>query len=147
MEKYKHLIYPPELALNSDDKNDQTVNYLDLTLSINNNNGLDYKIYDKRDAFNFPIVNFPNLFGNIPTSHSYGVFVSQLVRFARGCKYFQDFKLRSISLVTKLLKQNFKKSKLIKTFRKFSVQHHHLLRKYGKSLNSQSFISCIFYSH
>jgi hypothetical protein len=48
------------------------VNYLDLTLSITDN-VIDYKIYDKRDHFNFPIVNFPNLQGNIPENHSYGV--------------------------------------------------------------------------
>src|SRR6185312_16026462 len=77
METYKNLIYPPELVLTSEDKNDQTVNYLDLTLSINNN-VIDYQIYDKRDHFNFPIVNFPNLYDNVPKSHSYGIFASQL---------------------------------------------------------------------
>lgn len=71
MESYKNLIYPPELLLTSEDKQDQIVNYLDLTLSIKDND-INYKIYDKRDSFNFPIVNFPNLFGNIPKSHSYG---------------------------------------------------------------------------
>ena len=42
MEKYKKLIYPPELLLTSDNKNDQEVNYLDLTLSIQNNS-INYK--------------------------------------------------------------------------------------------------------
>ena len=107
MEKYKNLIYPHELVLTSEDKNDQTVNYLDLTLSIKEN-VIDYKIYDKRDHFSFPIVNFPNLQGNIPKKHSYGIFTSQLVRFARGNKHYKDFKSRTRLLIARLLKQNFK---------------------------------------
>ena len=41
------------------------------------------KIYDKRDDFNFEIVNFPFLDGDVPRSPSYGVYISQLIRFAR----------------------------------------------------------------
>ena len=44
---------------------------------------LSTKLYDKRDDFNFPILNFPFLCGNIPASPAYGVFVSQLIRYAR----------------------------------------------------------------
>ena len=43
------------------------------------------KIYDKRDDFNFEIVNFPFLDGDVPHSPSYGVFILQLIRFARVC--------------------------------------------------------------
>ena len=46
MDKYKNLIYPQELLLSSDDKNDQQVNYLDLHLEIKDK-VLNYKIYDK----------------------------------------------------------------------------------------------------
>ena len=143
MEKYKSLIYPPELILTSEDKSNQVVNYLDLTLSIENS-VLNYKIFDKRDNFNFPIINFPNLFGNIPKGQSYSVFYSQLIRYARGCKSFEDFKLRTMTLVARLLKKNFKKTKLQKTFTKFTIRHHQLLKKYGKFLNSQNLISPIF---
>ena len=41
------------------------------------------KIYDKRDDFNFKIVIFPFLDGDVPRSASYGVYISQLIRFAR----------------------------------------------------------------
>ena len=40
------------------------------------------KIYDKRDDLNFEIVNFPFLDGDVPCSPSYGVYISQLIRFA-----------------------------------------------------------------
>ena len=92
---YKHDIYPKELDLSSDNKNDQQVHYLDLDILIVGS-GFSYCIYDKRDNFNFPIVNFPDLSGNIPACQSYNVFISQLVRYARGCMHFQDFKTRCV---------------------------------------------------
>ncbi len=73
LEKFKERIYPPELKLTSEDKNDQEVTYLDLQLKIENST-INYKLYDKRDNFGFSIVNFPDLHGNIPTGQSYGVF-------------------------------------------------------------------------
>jgi hypothetical protein len=42
------------------------------------------KIYDKRDDFNFKIINFPNMCSNIPASPAYGVYISQLIRYARA---------------------------------------------------------------
>ena len=60
------------------------------------------KIYDKRDDFDFEIVNFPFLDGDIPRSTSYGVYNSQLIRFARASSYVTDFNTRN-----KVLTQNF----------------------------------------
>ena len=66
------------------------------------------KIYDKRDYFNFEIVNFPFLDGDVPRSPSYGVYISQLIRFARVCSYVDDFKNRNLFLTAKLLKQGYR---------------------------------------
>jgi hypothetical protein len=52
---------------------------IDKTSSIQ----LSTKIYDKRDDFNFKIINFPNVCRNIPASPAYGVYISQLIRYAR----------------------------------------------------------------
>ncbi len=131
---FKDKIYPPELKLNCEDKNDQEVTYLDLSLKINKDSIL-YKLYDKRDKFGFPIVNFPNLTGNIPTGQSYGVFISQLVRYSRCCQNFVDFKERTSNLVERLLKQGFKFPKLCHTFNKFAKKYSHLLRKYKEFYN------------
>ena len=49
------------------------------------------KIYDKRDNFDFEIVNFPILDGDVPRFTSYGVYISQLIRFARASSYVADF--------------------------------------------------------
>jgi len=83
-----------------------------------------------RDNFGFSIVNFPDLTGNIPTGQSYGVFISQLVRYARCCQTLVDFKERTLNLVNRLLKQGFKFAKLCRTFNKFSQKYAFLLKKY-----------------
>ena len=63
------------------------------------------KIYDKRDNFNFEIVNFPFLDGDVPWLPSYGVYISQLISFATVCSNVDDFNNRSLFLNAKLLKQ------------------------------------------
>ena len=128
MKDWKNRIYPPELQLNCEDISDQEVNYLDLHLEIKNS-CIEYRLYDKRDNFKFNIVNFPDLSGNIPTNQSYGVFISQLVRYARCCQKLTDFKART-TLVERLLKQHFTFYKLCTTYRKFSIKYTNLLKKY-----------------
>ena len=58
------------------------------------------RLYDKRDDFDFPVVNFPYLSSNIPESRAYGVFVSQLIRYARVCSKYEDFLFRGSILVS-----------------------------------------------
>ena len=53
------------------------------------------KIYDKLDNFNFEIETFPILDGDVPRSPSYGVYISQLIRFARVCSNVNDFNNRN----------------------------------------------------
>ena len=63
------------------------------------------KIYDKRDDFDFDIVNFPLLDGDVPRRPSYGVYISQLIRFARASSHVTDFNNHYKFLTAKLLKQ------------------------------------------
>ena len=79
------------------------------------------KIYDKRDDFNFDIVNFPFLDGDVPQRPSYGVYISQLIRFARASSHVTDFNNRNKFLTAKLLKQGYRYHKLRKSFSKFIV--------------------------
>ena len=76
------------------------------------------KIYDKRDDFDFEIVTFPFLDGDVPRSTSYGVYISQLIRFARASSYVTDFKTCNKLLTQKLLKQGYRYHKLCKTLSK-----------------------------
>ena len=97
-------IYPTELQLNKANSSDPEAPFLDLNLSITNGI-VSSKIYHKRDDFNFEIVNFPFLDGDVPRSSSYGVYISQLIRFARVCSNVYDFNNRNLFLTAKLLKQ------------------------------------------
>ena len=69
-----HRIYPAELQLNKANASDTEAAFLDLNLSIHNDI-VSTKIYDKRDDFNFDIVNFPFLDGDVPQRPSYGVYI------------------------------------------------------------------------
>ena len=66
------------------------------------------KIYDKRGDFNFEVVNFPFLDGDIPRSPSYGVYISQLIRFARVCSNNDNLNNRNLFLTAKLLKKGYR---------------------------------------
>ena len=100
---YVKEIYPSQLTVEKANTSDDLANYLDLTFIIESNNRLYTKLYDKRDDFDFHIVNFPFLSSNIPSSPSYGVYISQLLRFARCCSYYDDFGYRDKLLVDRLL--------------------------------------------
>ena len=114
-------IYPSELQLNKANASDTEAAFLDLHMSISNGI-VSTKIYDKRDDFDFEIVNFPFLDGDVPRSTSYGVYISQLIRFARASSYVTDFNTRNKLLTQKLLKQGYRYHKLRKTFSKFLRQ-------------------------
>ena len=85
-------IYPSELQLNKATTSDTEAAFLDLQSSISNDI-VSTIIYDTRDDFNFEIVNFPILDGDGDTS--YGVYISQLIRFARASSHVADFNTRS----------------------------------------------------
>ena len=82
-EQMVNRIYPAELQLNKANSSDTEAPFLDLNLSISNGT-VSTKIYDKRDNFDFDIVNVPFLDGDVPRRTSYGVYISQLIRFARA---------------------------------------------------------------
>ena len=63
----------------------------------------------------FDIVNFPFLVGDVPRSTSYGVYISQLIKFARVSSHVTDVNARNKSLTAKLLQQGYWYHKLRKT--------------------------------
>ena len=108
-ESMVNRIYPPELQLNKANTADTEAPFLDLHLSISNG-FVSSKIYDKRDDFD--IVNFPFLDGDVPRSTSYGVYISQHIRFARVSSHVVDFNACNKSLTAKLLQQGYRYHKL-----------------------------------
>ena len=128
-------IYRTELQLDTANSSDTEAPFLDLNLSITN--GIVFsKIYDKRDDFNFEIVNFPFLDGDVPRPPSYCVYISQLIRFARVCSYVDDFNNINFFLTAKLLKQGYRYHKIRKAFSKFYHRHTELIVKYNIGLKS-----------
>ena len=128
-------IYPPDLQLNKANTSDTEAPFLDLHLSISNG-FVSSKIYDKRDDFDFDIVNFPFLDGDVPRSTSYGVYISQLIRFARVSSHVADFNTRNKSSTAKLLQQGYRYDKLRKTFSKFDRRHYELVSKFNVGLKT-----------
>ena len=90
-------IYPTERQLNKPNSFDTEALFIDLNLSTTNDI-VSSKIYDKRDNFKLEIVNFPFLDIDNPRSPSYGVYIAQLIRFARVCSNVDDFNNRNLSL-------------------------------------------------
>ena len=86
-------IYPSDIQLNKVNTSDTKVTFLDLHLSIYND--FSTKVYDKRDEFDFAIVTFPFLDGDVPHSTSYGVYISRHIRFARASNHVTDFNTRN----------------------------------------------------
>ena len=128
-------LYPSELQLFKTNTSDTEAAFLDLHLSISND--IDStKIKNKRDDFDLETVNFPFLDGDIPRSTSYGVYISQLIRFARASSYVADFNTRNKLLTQKLLKQGYRYHKLCKTFSKFNRRYYDLIAKFQVGLKS-----------
>ena len=139
--------YPTELQLNKANSSDTEAPLLDLNLYITNGI-VSSKIYDKWDDFYFEIVYFPFLDGDVLRSPSYGVYFSQLIRFARVCSNVDDFNNRNLFLTAKLLKQGYRYNTIRKVFSKFYRRHTGLIVKYNiglKTLLQQRISEPIFY--
>ena len=95
-----------------------------------------WRMQYKRDDFDFDIVNFPFLDGDVPRRASYGVYISLLIRFARVCNHVTDFNTRNKCLTAKLLQQGYRYHKLRKTFSKFYRRHYELISKYNVGLKT-----------
>ena len=90
--------------LNETNVSDTEASFLDLHLS-KSDGFVKTKIFDKRDNFDFDIVNFTFLDGYVPSSTSYGSYISQLIHFARVSSHVYDFNTRNKVLTAKLLRQ------------------------------------------
>ena len=133
-ENYLGQMYPVELEIKDTTESYTSASYLDLLLSIGRDGQLHTSIYDKRDDFSFHITNFAFLSSNIPTSPAYGVFISQLIRYARACSSYGCFILRATRLSNKLLEQGYVKERLKSSFKKFYGRYGDLIKQYEVSL-------------
>ena len=131
---YVKEIYPSQLTVENANTSDDLANYPDLTFIIESNNLLYTKLYDKRGDFDFHMVNFPFLSSDIPSSPSYGVYISQLIRYARCSSYYNDFGYCHKLLVDRLLSQGYEVKRLRNSFKNFYGRYPDLIGKYQRSV-------------
>ena len=93
-------IYPKELTISETTVSTSAASYLDLLFTRNKNNNITTKLYDKRDAFGFHIVNFPFTSSNIPSAPTYGVYASQLIRYAHCCSNYSTYLSRGDKILS-----------------------------------------------
>ena len=90
---------------------------------------------NKHDDFDFHIVSFPFLSSNIPSGPSYGVYIAQLIRYARCCSYHDDFRHRHKMLVGMLVSQGYRCACLRNSFKTFHGRYQDLIVKYQRSVS------------
>ena len=81
-------------------------------------------------------MNFPFLDGDVPRSTSYGVYISQLIRFARVSSHVDDFDTRNKVLTAKLLRHGYRYYKIRKAFSKCYRRHSDIVSKYNVGLKT-----------
>ena len=133
---YVKEIYPSQLTVERAITSDDLANYLDLTLIIGSSNQLYAKLYDKRHGFDFHIVNFPFLSSNIPSGSSCGAYISQLIRYATCCSYYDDLGYRHKLLADRLLSQGYEMKHLRNSFKNFYGRYPDLIKKYERSVQA-----------
>ena len=129
------LMYPVELEIKDTTESTTSASRLDLLLSIGRDGQLHTSFYCKRDDFNFHITNVPFLSSIIQASPAYGVFISQLVRYARACSLYVCFVLRVTRLSNKLLEQGYVKELLKLSLKKFFGRYGDLIKQYEVPLS------------
>ncbi|KAK3087493.1 hypothetical protein FSP39_006613 [Pinctada imbricata] len=139
---YLSSIYPSELEVKETTETNNSASYLDIMLSYDTDGHMKTSLYDKRDDFNFSITNFPFLSSNIPSSPAYGVFISQLIRYARASTKYTDFVLRARRLSDKLLSQGYVCDRLTSSLRKFYGRYGELVIHYDVPLSKLWMIFC-----
>ena len=130
LEKYhkEGRIYPPEMKLNQENEENYKATFLDMEEEIKDKT-IVVNTFDKRDSFKFEIVNYPDMSGNIPRRPTYGVYASQIIRYARICSRKEDLIRSVIELTKKLMKKHFTTEGLKNAAKKCLKRHRWILRK------------------
>ena len=134
-------IYPAEIVLKNTNVSPNEVNYLSLKYhNLCYQYVYVYKSYVKRGDFNFKIMNYPNLSGNVPKKPCYGVCISQLVRYDNINLHIDSFKLDVMVMVDKLITGR----SWVKYIFTLGKMYSHLCVKCGHDILSRNFIKHIY---
>ena len=136
-------IYPREMELKSTNISLNTCTYLDLRISIYQGK-YNFKSYDKRNDFDFEVINYPYKNSNIPTNPAYGIFTSQLVRQCRINKNAVYFKKEVGKLCKKFIRQGFDFAVLKDRYMSFCRNYISEWGRYGVDISANAFTKNIF---
>ena len=112
-------IYPAELRFNKANTSDKETSFLDLNIKVFGSD-IHTSVYNIRDDFGFPIVNFPWLSAEVPRLSSHGTYIYIYIyfavgKFARCCTSVLDFDTKNLKITSKLLTHGYRYHKLRKT--------------------------------
>ena len=133
-ENYLGQMYSPELEIKYTTESNTSAS-LDMLLPISRDGQLRTSFYDKRDDFDYHITNFPFLSSNTPSSPAFGVFISQLSRYARACSSYVCFIRKAVRLSNKFLRQGYVSERLKSSLRKFFGRYGDLTKQYEVPLS------------
>ena len=120
------LIYPPELEVKETTDTASFALFLDLFLEFDDSGQISTNIYDNHKIF-------PNMYSNIPASPAYGVYISQLIPYAKASSNYSDFLKRHLHLRNRLLDQGYRKIRLIRSLKKCIFRYQDLVEIYSVS--------------
>ena len=141
--KHYKKIYPAVMILNQTNVSRDKCTFLDLKIAIYRGKFI-YNSYDKRNDFKFPIVNYPDLRGNIPSSQSYGVYTSQLVRFVDINGTFRGF-IKDVSKMTKSFqKKGFSVTALKRKYLDFCNEYVYKWARYNVDISTSTYLHKLF---
>ena len=117
LQNFFHWYIPQSWKLKKTTDTASSTSILGIYLEFDDSGQLSTNIYDKRDDFNFKIINFPNMCSNKPASPAYGVYFSQLILYGRASSNYSDFLKRHPYLRNRLLDQGYEKTRLIRSLK------------------------------
>ena len=129
LQENKSEIYHESLILNKENEGNTKTTYLDLNINIEDNK-ITTSTYDKRDAFTFTVINYPDITGNIPDRIGYNVIPSQIIRHARNCTLWKDAKNRIQQLIQNLQQKGYENKRILNSIRKCLQKHAWIEKKY-----------------
>ena len=136
-------IYPRELLMERSGTNDKQVNYLDLTIQLDNAGSFTTNVYSKQNDFNFDIIKFTHPSSNIPLVIGHNVFYGQILRYADLCSQKEFFVAAVKNLYSLLIERGYQKLALLKKFRRALGRNPSIWVKY-ECLDSSDLESLIF---
>ena len=123
-------IYPTELVLNKENEDSNlSASYLDLNISISDNK-FNYELYDKRNAFHFPIVRFPFASSNMPSKMFYATISTEILRISRASSKYSTFLKHCSPFITRMRKQGANNNRMKGSVNRLLSKHHLAFRKF-----------------